>query len=392
MDISHNPIAAMIRTTRPLFPSDPLTRAATLLRASGGVAAPVVSGNALVGVVREADLLRALASAGVCAVDLQAQTPVSGIMAPPTVLARPDCTIGQAANLFAESGAEMLPVVTDVGAYAGYLLRSDISAALGGAIRPPSVGGLATPLGVHLTCGSQSGGVGSTGLVLLGVLFGLLNIVGFAVPVALAWAAQRWLGQPLYSALLSEPLSQPNIYDAITWLAIAGPALAVLAGIRFLPVAGYHAAEHQTVHAIEQGEPLEPPYVTRMPRVHPRCGTNLAAAAAIFTGLITAFPSPIVVLAAIMIVLLAWKSIGGWLQYYVTTRPASPRQIKSGIRAGKELLEHYREEALGLRPPGRRIWNLGFVQIALGLTATILAAQAVQWLLQRFLGIRLPLL
>ena len=44
--------------------------------------------------------------------------------------------------------------------------------------------------------------------------------------------------------------------------------------MRLLPIAGYHAAEHQSVHAMEQGEPLIPQVVKRMPRVHPRCGTS----------------------------------------------------------------------------------------------------------------------
>jgi uncharacterized protein YqhQ len=39
------------------------------------------------------------------------------------------------------------------------------------------------------------------------------------------------------------------------------------------------------VHAIERGEPLVLEVVRRMPRVHPRCGTNLVAGIALFLGL-----------------------------------------------------------------------------------------------------------
>ncbi len=61
--------------------------------------------------------------------------------------------------------------------------------------------------------------------------------------------------------------------------------------------------------------------------------------------------------------------------------PPNRAQVESGIRAGKELLANYREEVLGARAPGRRIWNLGFVQIGAGLAATFLLAEAAMKLL-----------
>ncbi|MGQ9924702.1 MAG: hypothetical protein ACUVSM_12380, partial [Armatimonadota bacterium] len=75
-----------------------------------------------------------------------------------------------------------------------------------------------------------------------------------------------------------------------------------------------------------------------------------------------------------------------WLQQHVTTRPATRKQIDSGIQAGKQLLANYREEVLGEREPGRRIWNLGFAQIGAGLAATLLLADAVV----RVAGWRVP--
>jgi uncharacterized protein YqhQ len=36
----------------------------------------------------------------------------------------------------------------------------------------------------------------------------------------------------------------------------------------------YHGAEHQTIHALEAGEPLRPEYVSKHPTAHPRCGTE----------------------------------------------------------------------------------------------------------------------
>ncbi len=369
----------MVRTTRPLFPDDSIQRAVTLLKASGGSAAPVIAGAQVVGIVCEADLVGLLSASSNNGngPDMDQLPPVGRIMRPATAFAQSHATIRQAAELFSQTGAEALPVITPQGAYTGYLLRSDITTILSGAIRPPVVGGLATPLGVHLTCGSQRGGVGDAGLVLLGVLFGVMNILGFALAAGAFWIVQKWLGQPLFASLMSEPIAPANVYDIVAYAAAAIPILTVLLGIKFSRVAGYHAAEHQTVHAIEQGEPLEYDFVRHMPRVHPRCGTNIAAASSIFIVLISAFPSPLIVFAAIIIVLLAWRSIGAWLQYYVTTKPASQKEIESGIRAGRQLLENYQDEMLGNRPAGKRLWNIGFTQIGIGLAITMLLAHAM---------------
>ncbi len=39
-------------------------------------------------------------------------------------------------------------------------------------------------------------------------------------------------------------------------------------------VFGYHGAEHKTINAMEQGDPLDIPHVRRASRVHTRCGTG----------------------------------------------------------------------------------------------------------------------
>src|SRR3989304_617088 len=36
----------------------------------------------------------------------------------------------------------------------------------------------------------------------------------------------------------------------------------------------YHGAEHKSIHALEAGDPLEPPSVQRHPTAHVRCGTS----------------------------------------------------------------------------------------------------------------------
>lgn len=389
-DIANSPITELIRHTRPLQPSDTVARAISSMRSHGSSAALVVSGYQVVGVVREADILSLVAaSANGSGYNPEAMPDISSIVRPAPAFVPLGSTIHDATERFASTGADVLPVVAESGMYTGYLLRSDLAATVTSAIRPPTVGGLATPLGVHLTCGSQRGGVGDFALILTGALFGLLGILGGALYWLAAWAVQRWLGQPVYSALASPPIGLPNPYDAPIYIQAGVQVLAVLLGIRFSRVAGYHAAEHQTVHAIEQGEGLEYESVRRMPRVHPRCGTNLMVAASIFTLLLMLFPSPTVVFAAIIIVLIGWRSIGGWMQQYVTTRPATREQIASGIKAGEELLRNYRDEVIGARPAHNRFWMVGFPQVLLGLMVTMLASQAIGVMIERIFHVRL---
>ncbi|MCC6485835.1 MAG: DUF1385 domain-containing protein [Armatimonadetes bacterium] len=389
-DIANSPITELVRRTRPLQPFDSVTRAISSMRSHGGSAALVVSDYEVVGMVREADILSLVAaSSNGNGYEQQTLPTISSIVRPAPTYVPEGSTIQEATGQFTATGADVLPVVGQSGMYVGYLLRSDLTAAVTSAIRPPTVGGLATPLGVHLTCGSQRGGVGDFALMLTGAMFGLLGVLGGALYWLLAWAVQRWSGQPVYSALLSPPIGVPNPYDAPLYLQAFVQALAVLVGIRLSRVAGYHAAEHQTVHAIEQGEGLDYESVRRMPRVHPRCGTNLMVAASIFTLLLMLFPSPAVVFVAIIIVLVGWRTIGGWMQQYITTRPATKEQIASGIKAGEELLRNYRDEVIGIRPISNRFWNVGFPQVLLGLMAVMLASQALGMAIERIWHIRL---
>ena len=137
--------------------------------------------------------------------------------------------------------------------------------------------------------------------------------------------------------------------------------------VRLSPLAGYHAAEHQVVHAIERGQPLLTECVREMPREHPRCGTNFVAAALLFslggalTPLLGALAYPLGGLAA----LVWWRTLGGWLQRHFTTRPATDAQLDSGIRAARELLVRHARSERNDTPLGR-LWRSGMVHILLG--------------------------
>src|SRR5690606_39689354 len=87
------------------------------------------------------------------------------------------------------------------GRYLGMISRADAVAALGENIRPPVVGGMATPLGVWLTDGRLTGGAPALGLFLSGVvLAACFSISHFIILLALAamnsqWAAQFYSGR-----------------------------------------------------------------------------------------------------------------------------------------------------------------------------------------------------
>src|SRR5690606_10053933 len=129
--------------------------------------------------------------------------------------------------------------------------------------------------------------------------------------------------------------------------------------LRLQPLSGYHAAEHMVVHAIEQNEPLEPDTVSRMPRVHPRCGTNIAVALGLFLGIFSMewlFDQEVRVLIGLLTALFFFRPIGAFVQSVFTTRPPTPRQIQAGVDAGRQLLERYQTGTPRSNSPLARIW------------------------------------
>ncbi len=86
-----------------------------------------------------------------------------------------------------------LPVIDPDGSYRGMISRADIIAALGRNIRPPVVGGMATPMGVWLTTGTITGGAPPLGLFLSGATLGFCFLVSyFAVLLPLTMINAEW--------------------------------------------------------------------------------------------------------------------------------------------------------------------------------------------------------
>ncbi|MEJ5251614.1 MAG: DUF1385 domain-containing protein [Chthonomonadetes bacterium] len=361
------PVERYMTSVPVLSPDDPLAKAVALARASRTSTLPVLQDGRLVGVIAESDIARLMQEGDP---HEQQYLPVRCAMTSEVAVVLPHTPTTQALRVMQEYGFSSLPVVSPDGQYLGMVLRSDVLALTCDTIRPPMVGGMATPLGVYLTGGGVRAGAGSLGLFLTGVLLMVLNLLA----MVLVYSGSRWIQQktgiPLYAMLLSPPASWLDWQDWVGMALRGMPIVLFLLFVRLSPIAGIHAAEHMTVHAIERGEPLEPEYVRRMPRVHPRCGTNLAAGAIIFLTLVNlnvGIYRDLLLLAAFVVTLVAWRPLGNLLQALFTTRPPTERQLLNGIEAGKQLLQRY--QAQGYRPLSfhERIWNMGILQIAAGM-------------------------
>ena len=280
--------------------------------------------------------------------------------------------VSDAARQMDDTGAGTLFVVDGSGAFLGLVGRGDLVRELSRPLKPPTIGGMATPLGVYLTTGAVSGGVGTVALMLTGLgMFGAILISLLLTQPLLRWAT---LHPDIFSLAQSSGLLM--VFVSLLQTAI------YLLFVRLSPLAGFHAAEHQAVHAIEKSYPLLPEYVAAMPRVHPRCGTNLVAGGLLLTTTASVLQAvcemfalrgeEIGYLTWAFAAFVAWgyfRPFGSFLQSFITTRPASPKQIQSGIDAARSVLSRHESRVRSFAPPAPpyvRLWHMGFIQIFSG--------------------------
>ncbi len=358
------PVGALCAQVEPAQPEDSLRSAARDLSDHGLPMLPVARGLEFVGVVTEASLVAAMAAGHT------PESPVeAALVAAPAVLP-PYATAAEAWRTFERTGASALPVVDEGGVLVGVLTPSRLVERRGDRSYFGKVGGMATPFGVYLTNGVVSGGVGpwalvATGMVLFGLFFAatLVSAAG-AEALPAAWRGSGWFVGAFHGSVI----------------------VLFLAGLRALPLAGTHAAEHMVVHAIERGEELRPETVSRMPRVHPRCGTNLAVGASIFLGLMTADWIPgadLRLLLAGLVTLVFWRPLGSWVQFFVTTKPPTKDQVEAGIAAGRQLLARMAVAPRTLPSVPSRLLKSGVFQIMAG----AFLIQFVAWALLTVLNV-----
>ncbi|MHB0999302.1 MAG: DUF1385 domain-containing protein [Armatimonadota bacterium] len=365
-------IGIITRNIKTINPTDTVNRAIEIMHASGIAILPVVDAGRIAGLVTEASLLGAVLAGDPEAVKDQ---PVSSFMEECNGALFPWTPLVTAGEIMKQHDLQVIPVVDESGGYLGIVTRTDLLGALSLSLKPPTVAGMATPLGVYLTTGSHRAGAGDLGLFLAGVAIMLMNFASLGMIFGIAWLAQKITPLNLLDIMTSVSTNMPGWAYTVRGLMFGLSLPIFLLLMRIMPLSGYHAAEHQVVHAIESGEPLRPANVMHMLRVHPRCGTNIVAAMIVFLMVSQIIGTDIALMVTVLILVFAWRSIGGYFQYYVTTKTPNSRQLENGIKAGEKLLAQFRENPSYNIRGWRRIWNTGMPQVMLGAAVTTLAVQ-----------------
>ena len=339
-----------------LAPTERVGVAAEWVRVSPYRCIPVVSGGILVGLVTDASLTHYLLAAPEGPERRRwLEAPVEDTVLIPTAALSPLLSVEALLTALEDEGVDTLPVAEGSGIYLGMVGRSDLVRELLRPLALPQLGGMATPIGVHLSTGAVCAGAGHIALVTTGFCF-------FFVQLALVLLLGAALPSPL-------PLPLPPAWRETIELALIG--FTTLGGflglIRLSPIAGFHAAEHQVVHALERHVPLLPELVGRLPRVHPRCGTNLLAGTFLLGlgGMLTPLLGESGYVLSGILALFFWRSLGAWFQEHLTTKPASRAQLAQAIHAAQTLLERH-ESATRPTTPWLRLLNSGMLHMLLG--------------------------
>jgi CBS domain-containing protein len=350
-------IGEVVVRVRPLALDDSLMRAAEAVRTAPGGTAPVQDGGEVVGVVTASSLAAWIDEADALSIH---SALVRDVVQPLLTPLPSDAAVRDGLEQLQQLGRTAAPVIDSCGRYLGVAGQGELLSAVMGGLRPPLIGGMATPFGVYLTDGTRRGGVGDLALVSTGVFLGLIQLLGSWFGYRASVTALTLLGR--FDAEWGRRLMQdsgPSLPPFPLYALLSLLAFALL--FRFSRVTGYHAAEHQVVHAIEQGDDLRPEVVQHKPRVHPRCGTNLMAAFGIYL-ILEPWGGALAFVAA----LVCWRFFGALLQQYVTTRPARAPELESGLTAGRQLLERYQLGGGSHATGWRRVWNMGLLQVAFG--------------------------
>jgi CBS domain-containing protein len=379
----------VIRPAPTLAPEDSFGRALILMRQLASDRLPILRHGHVVGEVHEADIADQVNGRLGAEAATALRRSVSELLRPLSLALRPAMSHDEARRLCAAQDVTLLrcvPVIDADDYCLGVVHIHDLIAGDPPAPRPSPIGGMATPFGVYLTDGSLQAGAGNLALVASGAAMGLTFVVATLLVNGALRLAQHYVSIPDIGSFDIDPFA--GTHDLRTTMLSVGGQLAVyftfLTTMRATMLAGYHAAEHQTVHAIERFEPLTPEVVARMPRAHPRCGTNLMAAVTLFLLLqclyraLPGFDWSSAELAAGLTTLFTWRPVGAFLQERFTTRKANPTQLQSGIAAGAELMAKYLNSP-PVRPRlWRRIWCMGMLQSLAGM---MLVTGIAFWLL-----------
>ncbi|NOG93303.1 MAG: DUF1385 domain-containing protein [Armatimonadetes bacterium] len=358
-DPERRSVLAHLHAAQPVFRETSLATAATALRRGGAGIVAVIEGPFVIGVLRE-DSLRAALLAG--------ESPLASVaplVDPNPPIVPPSASVEEARAKLLESGLPALVITDSEGRYLGVVSASDLILRPPAPIRPGLIGGLATPFGVYLTNGEVAAGAGPLALTLTGALLFVLFAAGIAGAVGVVSLLGFITGDASLNAQTAlTGTNKPWVNALVEYL----PVVLFLLFVRLAPLAGTHGAEHMVVHAIEREEPLEVEVVARMPRVHPRCGTNIAVGAMLFLFLVATFRplGEAGLLFAFALTALSWRQIGALAQLVATTKQPSRRQLEAAVSVGRELLSNFQRTGRVGRTFGKRLMHSGLPWLLLG--------------------------
>lgn len=343
------------------------------MRDSGMSVIPVVGDGRLVGLVSEGDLggvSRASASGGPGASEPSASVRAITRTAFPTLSG--SVSANEALSAFEQSGLAALPLIQD-GAFLGLVRAADLLAAVDMRIRPKHVAGLATPNGVLLSAGAVQAGASNLSIAMTGVVLVLCVRLAEWITYGIGWLVQETTEVPLLAAFVSPPIYSLHWMDLVVYLRVIVQMLLFLLFLRVSPITPNHGAEHEVVHAIEQGEELTVERVRRLSPVHPRCGTNLLAAlfalmaaGRLLKGTLALGLYDVAFVACVLFIVIGWRGLGSLLQKHFTTRRPSVAQAERAIAAANQLLVRYAERPAAAVSPLQIAWARGFIQVMIG--------------------------
>lgn len=188
----------------------------------------------------------------------------------------------------------------------------------------PVYGGFATPFGIRVYSNYACAGVTNLKMVMTAVVYSVLIFLSH------------------YAIEYTEALNKITIEPYLKSLIGVGLYLSMF---RLTPISAIHASEHQVIHALDAEIELTPESVGEQNRVHLSCGTNFVAWFLIFSlCLALASKTAMSDIWQVLCIIPSWimasrlsKRFGGFLQKYLTTKPARKKDIEESI---KVALEH----------------------------------------------------
>jgi len=288
---------------------------------------PVIDKEGLiVGIVSEFDLAKVAKQLSFEKDSYQTKLTVENIMTKDVWVEKEGADISHLFDKLEYMHAKFLPIVDDGGFYTGKCVtRKKLISFLTKKIKPRTISGVATPIGVYLSDGLHQVGAKNLGLMLNGAVFASFFFVAEFLTAGI----------------------QNVFFAAILKL------LMFLIFFKITPLSQIHASEHKVINAIEKGLPLDVATVQRQSRIHIRCGTNLLV---LFLGIacvfyITNILIPKIWLLRFMISFLLliglfsyWKQIGEKIQLFFTTREPTDKQVEKAIKVGENLLQASKNE------------------------------------------------